>query len=485
MGLINVIPVVETGGLGFFAQIINWLVSITSSVAVGIILFTLLLKIITFPFDFMSRASMRKNSLKMEQMRPELEKLQKQYANDKALYNQKMMALYKKNGYSMFGACLPTIITLVIFIIAINGFNSYSQFKCKEYLQDMSIAYNSVIYDGLETDDTYIIKNENGTLTIKYDQVLTKVGSSSSAVIDLDNYNHKIIVNKNAEVLSLKTTNGYMEHTVSYSIKQDGTTEFSASEYRVILEKVQNNENLKVGENKFTGTDVADAVSHIEEICKTRSAQAFRNANVNFLWVKNLWLKDSPLDHPIQSDAGSFNAAHGSNVSETDFLKLTAKLEAEKGQPNGYFILCILTAAMSFLMQFVMSKSQKAQMELQTVDGQGAKTQKMMMWLMPIMMAVFSFIYTASFSIYMVLSSAISIGTTLLINKIIDVKYKKKQVVESGKTEVIRGRVYVPKQEEVKKEKKSSKKEKVVKKENEGDFIQEKKIVKHPRGRLK
>ena len=26
---------------------------------------------------------------------------------NKDLYNQKMMALYKKNGYSMFGACLP------------------------------------------------------------------------------------------------------------------------------------------------------------------------------------------------------------------------------------------------------------------------------------------------------------------------------------------------------------------------------------------
>ena len=36
----------------------------------------------------------------MEEMRPELEKLQKQYANNKELYSQKMMALYKKEGYS-------------------------------------------------------------------------------------------------------------------------------------------------------------------------------------------------------------------------------------------------------------------------------------------------------------------------------------------------------------------------------------------------
>ena len=79
---------------------------------------------------------MRKNSLKMEEMRPELEKLQKQYANDKQLYNQKMMALYKKNGYSMMGSCLPTIITLVIFIVAINGFTAYSQYQNRVYFYE-------------------------------------------------------------------------------------------------------------------------------------------------------------------------------------------------------------------------------------------------------------------------------------------------------------------------------------------------------------
>ena len=102
--------------------------------------------------------------------------------------------------------------------------------------------------------------------------------------------------------------------------------------------------------------------------------------------------------------------------------------------------------------------------------------------MMPIMMAIFSFIYTASFSIYMVLSSAISIGTTLLINKIIDVKFKKANG-DDGDEDVIRGRVFTPKQEEQpKKEKKSKKKEQ---ENDQGDFISGPKKVKHPRGRIK
>ena len=67
------------------------------------------------------------------------------------------------------------------------------------------------------------------------------------------------------------------------------------------------------------------------------------------------------------------------------------------------FILVILTAGISFLTQIVMTKQQKAQMELQTVDGQGMQTQKIMKWMMPIMMAIFSFMYTAAFSIYIIL----------------------------------------------------------------------------------
>ena len=129
----------------FLVDIIIWLVKISSSIALGIILFTVILKLITLPFDFMSRASMRKNSLKMEEMRPELEKLQKQYADNKDLYNQKMMALYKKNGYSMFGACLPTILTLIIFIVAINAFTDYSKFQNKMDFYNMSQSYFGIL----------------------------------------------------------------------------------------------------------------------------------------------------------------------------------------------------------------------------------------------------------------------------------------------------------------------------------------------------
>ena len=79
----------------WLVDIVIWIVKISSSIVLGVVLFTVLLKLITLPFDIISRVQTRKNSLIMERMRPELEKLQKQYANDKQLYQQKMMAEYK------------------------------------------------------------------------------------------------------------------------------------------------------------------------------------------------------------------------------------------------------------------------------------------------------------------------------------------------------------------------------------------------------
>ena len=134
---------VATQSLDWLTSIITAIVTSVSSVMLGVVLFTLVLKVITLPLDYFSRASMRKSSLKMEEMRPELEKLQKQYANDKQLYQQKMMALYKKEGYSPFGACLPTIVSLVFFfIIVLTSFNKYSNYQNLQYVLNMSTAYN-------------------------------------------------------------------------------------------------------------------------------------------------------------------------------------------------------------------------------------------------------------------------------------------------------------------------------------------------------
>lgn len=458
----------------FLVVIINWLINLTSSIAVGVILFTLILKLITLPFDFFSRVSMRKNSIKMEEMRGELEKLQKQYANDKNLYQQKMMALYKKNGYSTFGSCLPSIITLVIFIFAIGAFTSYSHYQNVKYFYDMSVSYNNVIYYGIEHDEEYI-KVENNKLVIDYEKLKdTSIEKPTNITVEdiLDGTEGKMYVTTgNAYIVVLKnyniTTDGIEWGSETYFINKAKLVDGVKNEYNNNLKNSKGEtfvltagtDALSVGKTEEGSGDeggettpVDSGLAFLQDVGSTMAAKTFRETPKSFLWVKNIWIRDGAKANPVESyDSFKANGTSGGCAScsscygdsyilpgEEAYNILTKNLTEEKSAPNGYYILPILTAAITFLMQFIMTKSQKASMELQTVDGQGMQTQKMMMWMMPIMMAAFAFMYTAAFSVYIIVSSLISIGTTLLINLYTDKKYGKPK----ANNEVIRGRVY-------------------------------------------
>ena len=114
--------------------------------------------------------------------------------------------------------------------------------------------------------------------------------------------------------------------------------------------------------------------------------------------------------------------------NKTAFEEITANLSKEKKEANGYYILVVLSIATMLLSQIVMQKTQKSQMELQTVDGadgQAAQTQKMMTWMMPVMFGFFAFIYTAAFSIYMIISSLFSTLSTVLINLLVEKKFQR------------------------------------------------------------
>ncbi len=451
----------------FLVEIIIWLVKTSSSIAVGIVLFTLILKLITLPFDYFSRASMRKNTLKMEQMRPELEKLQKQYADNKELYNQKMMALYKKNGYSMFGACLPTILTLVIFIVAINAFTKYSQYQNKQYFYNMSLAYNRVAYEGLDDDGTYIIRDEKTGIVIVDNKTLYDNAKNNAGTFTDNGVTAKITSSENPdydEFLLVTTENGYVEYKLPVT-----NGNFGSAEYHLLKDKLDNartnefNNNLTVDGKKFSESGL-EAEEFIGKIQSKKSADAYHLEEKGFLWIKNIWVTDSPLKNPVEKEWSTFKQTHsysGTEINDDNYKKLIADLENETTEPNGYFILVVLTAGLSLLQQLIMTKTQKASMELQTVDGQGAQTQKMMTWMMPIMMAVFAFMYTSAFSIYIIISTLFSMLTTFGINFIVDKKVKREEAIHGTDNQTVRGRVYVPKKEEKKPEKKEKKKKEV------------------------
>lgn len=469
--------------LGKFAQAI---IEGVGAIGFGIIVFTIVLKAITLPFDIYQRISMRKQNLVMRAMQPELEKLQKQYANDKNAYNQKMMELYKKNGYSMLGACLPMILSLVILIVAFQGFRTYSQYANLAMYEKMSRVYSEEIYkyapafkDFGEGRTYFLLAGEGEEENLSEGKIVWsddgRIISGNEVGLD-DTVSFRLVPrengegNKYVEVVSSETakfvTYSYWieEETVAYSYfvdrdKFDGyLAEYGDVEFGK-TERAQEGENEE--NSPLTAKQVYDSIreavvlegieeSKVEDVTRRRfvvrlaasaAADWYRNGNDSgFLWVKNVWYPDVSYEHPIATYSKfkdqlnkNVKLLNGKEVSLTAVLgegayeDLTSCLTEEKGQPNGYFILIILSIGLMVLSQFISMRSSKESNKYQTVDGQGAKTQKAMLIIMPLIYAVFAFMYSGAFSIYMTMSSLISLLTTLISNLIIGSIFKKKE----------------------------------------------------------
>lgn len=121
----------------------NWAgnYALLGAFSITVILFTLFLKIATSPFDLWQKRIARKNAKIMEAMKPQLDKVNKQYANNREMLMQKQRELYKKHRYSTFASCLPMLITLAIFITVFSGFNSAVRYHNAKTFQEMSVIY--------------------------------------------------------------------------------------------------------------------------------------------------------------------------------------------------------------------------------------------------------------------------------------------------------------------------------------------------------
>ncbi len=61
--------------------------------------------------------------------------------------------------------------------------------------------------------------------------------------------------------------------------------------------------------------------------------------------------------------------------------------------------MIILTIGLMVLSQFISMRSQKESAQYQTLDGKGAKTQKIMLIAIPLIYAITGFMWTAAFSL--------------------------------------------------------------------------------------
>ena len=420
--------------LNWIGTLIKGLVGLVG-VGVGVILFSLILKVIVMPFDIYQRVTMRKQNQKMKENQARMEKLQKQYANDKDAYNQKVMEMYKENGISMFSSCLPMILSMVIFIVAINAFTAYSRFASVENYNLMVQAYNGKLESYCADLKTENVSDDGATLVYVKDTagegkyIYYTVPYTANYANDnyayIQNANKTYYVDVAKVDANMSSLNGLSEKITEYVA--DKTGEEAAA---------KKNEAIS---DYFVGLaqDAVVETYETEVVAKTK-----------FLWIKNVWATDASYKHPVldyqsfyQENKTQKFYVNGEKViidemeekAKTNAYKdyaydrITAKLGEQKKQANGWYILIALSIGTILLQQFVSNRSQKEQQKYSSVDGQGASQQKMTMVIMTGMFAIFAFSYSAAFSIYMIMSNIISLISTLVINKLVDVVAEKRE----------------------------------------------------------
>ena len=96
----------------FVYSILAWIQSWVGSWGWSIVVFAVLIRLVLTPLDFKSRVSMRKT----QKLQPQLQALQKKYANDKEKLNAKTAELYKKEHINPLSSCLPLLLSWPVLI---------------------------------------------------------------------------------------------------------------------------------------------------------------------------------------------------------------------------------------------------------------------------------------------------------------------------------------------------------------------------------
>ena len=150
--------------------------------------------------------------------------------------------------------------------------------------------------------------------------------------------------------------------------------------------------------------------------------------NVLWLILAGWWLA---LGHIVTGDtvealAGEMGVDAANLQASIDAYNAAVQplLQVYAGHNNGWFILPLIAGGTQFLANWIMQKGQPAP----DPNNPAASTNKMMMWLFPLMSLWFCLSYNAAFAIYWILTSVSMVLVNLVLNK----KFPRAAVAQEG-----------------------------------------------------
>jgi hypothetical protein len=340
------------------------------------------------------------------------------------------------------------ILSMVIFIVAINAFNAYSQYAAIENYNHMVNSYNAQLMEyAPEQNEEFLTVTTDGEFKVytvkedgKYISIQVKLKESEIA----EKY-PEFNTTDNQAIVSAIYAMSNMSADKYYHVEVEAMKNSADVELKLAIENWETKVKDEATGETYTAEDAClNVLISRAQTAVQEDYNAFVKSKTKFLWIKNIWQTDATFKHPVLKYSDFKSAAKSEkfnvNGSKVKFDKLatdaydqntynivTEKLSAEKSAYNGYYILVALSIGTILLQQWITMRSQKEQTKFSSVDGQGASQQKMTMIVMTMMFAIFSFMYSAAFSLYMIVGNILSLIMTVSINKVVDVVERKKE----------------------------------------------------------
>jgi len=135
--------------------LLRWVYGLVKNYGLAIILFTVLIRVIVLPLDFLNKYFTKKNAAKLAVFKDEDAELKKQYADNPMKYLTARRDMYRRNGYSPGASSLVMIanvvLTLFIFITVFRCLGAVSTLNIDIQSQQLHAVY--VRHEQAETLD--------------------------------------------------------------------------------------------------------------------------------------------------------------------------------------------------------------------------------------------------------------------------------------------------------------------------------------------
>lgn len=368
-----------------FSLLANWttdmwapiigLFSFIPNYAWSIIVFTIILKLILSPLDFWQRKVQRNSLKKQQEMQPMIEKLQKQYGSNRQVLNQKTMELYKKNNYNVVGSCVSMLInfvlTIFIFFTLFYGLTGMAQNKVYDQYKNLQTNFYTAYSDkfGVENEGTVVWADYTSKLATKETEALAKLaeeGIDSPSSEQLFLKEQELFINENAEIKEILAN-----EAVYYNSIKDGW---------LWVDSIWRADTYVSGFPDYQSYFTSAAITSRDEY----------NA------IKDLDNKNDIMQQ-----------------WENEYNLITKDIQAEHKSWNGYFILVILAALITYIsITFSQKTSLKRNKMAAQAQPQQQGSMKIMKIIMPLIMVFFTLSYSAAFAVYIVTNQIMSLAIT-------------------------------------------------------------------------